>query len=213
MLEQKQFFLLVVLVSISGACHSDGGSWLYPDSVAGYVGAGTEYKLKQALAFRYDSSHETMYAIEADWELDPDSVFNRAAGWIGATIEPVFLLAHRDDRQQDIGITEGALFASLRWSNFPWNDALPTAMAIGWGVSYTDGLTANEAQDAQDTDEDEGPQRWLNYLSVEYAFGLPQYPRWQVFYRLHHRSGAFGLFAANDVGSNVMGLGLRYRFP
>ena len=213
MLKRKRIALLLALVLIPAMAVGDDDSWLQPDSIAGWVGAGTEYKLKQALAFRYESSHETAYAIEADWELKADNPFNRAAGWIGATIEPVFLLAYRDDRQQDIGITEGALFANLRWSNFPWNNTLPTSIAIGWGVSYTDGLTANEAQDAKYTDDDEGPQRWLNYLAVEYAFGLPQYPGWQLFYRLHHRSGAFGLFAANDVGSNVMGLGLRYRLP
>ena len=87
-----------------------------------------------------------------------------------------------------------------------------TSLAIGWGLSYTSDITADEAQDAEDVDDDEGPQRWLNYLSFEYAFGLPKYPQWDVFYRLHHRSGAFGLFAANDVGSNVMGLGIRYTF-
>ena len=121
-------------------------------------------------------------------------------------------MAYRDDRQQNIDIYEAAFFANARWSNFPWNDTLMTTIAIGWGVSYTSDITANEAQDEIDTDPDEGPQRWLNYLSFEYGVALPRYPQWQLFYRLHHRSGAFGLFASNDVGSNVMALGLRYQF-
>lgn len=202
----------VIAIHWTSAPWAGEPDWLRPDAIAGYVGGGTEYKLKQALLFKYESSHETMYALELDWHLEPESPFNRIFAWAGATLEPVALVAYRDDRQQKIDIYEAAFFANLRWSNFPWNERLTTTIAIGWGVSYTSDITANEVEDEENTDPDEGPQRWLNYLSVEYGFALPKYPQWQLFYRLHHRSGAFGLFAANDVGSNVMGLGLRYQF-
>lgn len=179
--------------------------------MSAYIGAGTEYKFREALAFQYESSRETQYALTADWELVPDNLVNRGLAYLGATLEPAVLLAYRDDRQQNIGITEVALYANLRWSRFPWSDRLPTTIALGWGLSYTSDITANEAEDAENTDPDKGPQRWLNYLAVEYGFWLPQHPRWQFFYRLHHRSGASGLFASHEVGSNVMGLGVRYR--
>ena len=203
------FFFLLTLSLVTQA---EQETWWQPDAIAGYVGAGTEYKLKQALSFKYESSQETMYAMELDWHLAPENVVNRAAGWIGATIEPVVLVAYRDDRQQDIDIYEAVGYANVKWSNFPWNHKLKTSIAIGWGLSYTSDITANEAQDAIEADPDEGPQRWMNFLSFEYGFGLPQYPQWEVFYRLHHRSGAWGLFASKEVGSNVMGLGVRYIF-
>lgn len=207
-----RFACTLVLTGCAAAAGAGDRSWLRPDALAGYAGAGTEYKLKQALLFKYEPSDESMLALELDWHLQPDNLFNRVLSRVGATLEPVVLVAYRDDRQQDIDIYEAAFYANVRWSNFPWNHKLMTTIAIGWGASYTSDITANEAQDAVDADPDEGPQRWLNYLSVEYGVALPKHPQWQLFYRLHHRSGAFSTFAANDVGSNVMGLGLRYRF-
>jgi hypothetical protein len=201
----------MLLMVAAAPAQAEGGAWLRPDAVAGYIGAGTEYKLKQALLFKYDSSHESMYALELDWYLAPDNPLSRAFAWSRASVEVVTLVGLRQDRQQDIDLYEAAFFAHFRWSNFPWSDTLPTSIAIGWGLSYTSDITANEAEDALVADPDQGPQRWLNYLSVEYALRLPRAPRWELYYRLHHRSGAFDLFASNDVGSNVMGLGLRYR--
>ena len=138
-----------------------------PSTASMYVGAGTEYKFREALAFRYESSQETMYSLALDWHLAPDNAFNRAAAWLGATLEPAVLVGYRDDRNQDLDIYEFALYANLRWSRFPWNDRLPTTVAIGWGVSYTSDLTANEAMDDVEAPPDEGPQRWLNFLGVE----------------------------------------------
>ena len=209
-----QAFRSCLFALLIGAAAQPAAAWEWrrPATISSYVGAGNEYRFKQALAFKYESAHETMYALSLDWHLPPDSAVNRGAAWLGASIEPAVLVGYRDDRQQDIGIAEAVLCANLRWSNFPWNDSLRTSLAIGWGVSYTSDITANEAEDAAKTDPDEGPQRWLNYLSFEAGFALPRNPNWQLFYRLHHRSGAFGLFADNDVGSNVMGLGVRYFF-
>lgn len=207
------FWNLICLVSAPFAEETPGDqAWYQPDAVAVYVGAGSEEKFKPSLAFKFESAHETMYAAELDWHLTEQNFFNRMAGYIGAEIEPAVLIAYRDDRIQDEGIEEIVLFAHIRWSKFPWNHKLMTTIAIGEGVSYTNGLTTNELIDAADADEDEGPQRWLNFISLELTAALPAHPQWQVFYRLHHRSGAFGLFAANDVGSNVMGLGVRYMF-
>lgn len=213
---QAVMFLVWNLIFLMSSLHAEeepgNKAWYKPDAFAVYVGAGSEEKFKPSLAFKFESAHETMYAAELDWHLSDENFFNRMAAYIGAEIEPAALLAYRDDRVQDVGIEEIVLFAHLRWSKFPWNHKLLTTIAIGEGVSYTNGLTTNELIDAAETDPDEGPQRWLNFISFEVTAGLPAHPQWQVFYRLHHRSGAFGLFAANDVGSNVMGLGVRYLF-
>ncbi|MEL7045667.1 MAG: hypothetical protein AAGL66_11690, partial [Pseudomonadota bacterium] len=112
------------------------GSWR-PASTSIYLGAGNEYKFRDALAFRYESAQETMLSLTFDWQLADHNPFNRAAAWLGATLEPVVLLGYRDDRQQDLDIYEFALYANLRWSEFPWNDRLPTTIAVGWGASYT----------------------------------------------------------------------------
>jgi hypothetical protein len=47
---------------------------------------------------------------------------------------------------------------------------------------------------------------------LEAAFALPAYPQIQVVGRIHHRSGAFGLYRAGNTGSNAVGIGIRYLF-
>ena len=49
----------------------------------------------------------------------------------------------------------------------------------------------------------------LHYLLIEAAVGLPN-SNWSLVARVHHRSRIFGLFSHS--GSNVLALGLRYRF-
>ena len=49
----------------------------------------------------------------------------------------------------------------------------------------------------------------LHYLVIEAAVGLPN-SSWSVVGRVHHRSGIFGLLSHS--GSNVLAIGLRYRF-
>jgi hypothetical protein len=49
----------------------------------------------------------------------------------------------------------------------------------------------------------------LHYLVMEAAVGLPN-SNWSLVGRVHHRSGIFGLFSHS--GSNVLAIGVRYRF-
>jgi hypothetical protein len=45
---------------------------------------------------------------------------------------------------------------------------------------------------------------------LEATFAVPSYPYVQLVGRIHHRSGAFGLFGdAQESGSNTVGLGFR----
>ena len=46
----------------------------------------------------------------------------------------------------------------------------------------------------------------------EFDFFLPDHPRFGLVTRLHHRSGAFGLFDGVHDAANAVGFGLRYRF-
>jgi hypothetical protein len=97
-------------------------------------------------------------------------------------------------------------YIAFRWANFPWNHYVPTSLAIGEGVSYASSVPWIEKIGNQNT------KRFLNYLMFEATFALPSYPQWQILARIHHRSGAFGLYHAGNSGSNVIGLGLRYLF-
>jgi hypothetical protein len=97
---------------------------------------------------------------------------------------------------------------TLRWLPFPWDRHLDTSIALGNGLSYA---TKEPPLEIQDSDDNRSSQ-WLYFILVELAFCLPGDNPWELFTRVHHRSGVFGLIHGVDSGSNFIGLGLRYRF-
>ena len=106
------------------------------------------------------------------------------------------------------GEQEHVEFASsinARWITFPWNRYLETSVAIGGGLSVTSEVPVLEKRDPDNTDA----ATLLHYLVIEAAVGLPN-SNWSLVARVHHRSGIFGLFSHS--GSNVLAVGLRYRF-
>lgn len=103
-------------------------------------------------------------------------------------------------------IYEADPYFSFRWANMPWNNYVVTSLAIGEGISYVSAVPAVEKKDNGHT------KRLLNYLMFEATFALPDHPRLQLVARIHHRSGAYGLYRAGNTGSNAVGLGIRYLF-
>jgi len=91
-----------------------------------------------------------------------------------------------------------------RWLKFPWDKYVDTSFAVGDGLSYNTEVSQVE----KDDDEDAG--HLLNYLLFEVTLGLPEYPRWNFVYRIHHRSGIAGL--VGDAGSNYPTIGFKYAF-
>ncbi len=98
-----------------------------------------------------------------------------------------------------------ALF-TVRWLKFPWDRHVDTSVAVGEGVSYATSVPAVETYR-----HGEETSKFLNYLMIESTFGLPALPKWQLVFRLHHRSGAWGLYNGVHGGSNTIGMGLRYQ--
>lgn len=98
-----------------------------------------------------------------------------------------------------------AVFAVLwRWQKFPWDDYIDTSFAAGAGLSYYNKISEIEYE------EDEDAQRLLGYLAFELTFGLPQYQRWDLMFRIHHRSGARETIG--DSGSNYLCVGVKFAF-
>ncbi len=94
----------------------------------------------------------------------------------------------------------------LRYDHFPWNEQIHTSLAVGEGLSLTSQVPEREAQIHGHS------QRLLNYLAVELALTAPACPRYSLVYRIHHRSGVYGLFGGITGASNFYVLGLRLRF-
>lgn len=88
-----------------------------------------------------------------------------------------------------------------------FENGLATGISYGQGISYAFGTPYLEQ------DESTQSSRLLNYFQVELTFGLkyvPYYPR--LFFRIHHRSGVFGLYCGGGCGSNFPSVGIRTGF-
>src|SRR3990167_5357028 len=94
----------------------------------------------------------------------------------------------------------------FRWANFPWNHIINTSFALGEGISYDTSIPSVEKKENSHT------KRLLNLMIVEVTVALPNHPRLQLIGRIHHRSGAYGLYHAGNTGSNDLALGIRYLF-
>ena len=105
---------------------------------------------------------------------------------------------NKDTHWEFVGVLIG------RWHYFPWNNYVNTSFAVGDGISYYTEVSQVEKED------DEDAQRALNYLLFEVALGLPEYPKWDLVFRIHHRSSVFGLHGAG--GSNFVCAGLKFSF-
>ena len=97
---------------------------------------------------------------------------------------------------------------ALRWSRFPWSDDLRTSFAVGDGLSWATEVPPLELEEH----EEETAAQLLNYLMLELTLGLPSQESWDFVFRIHHRSGVFGVFDGVDGGSNVLAIGLKWRY-
>ena len=93
---------------------------------------------------------------------------------------------------------------NLRWETFPWDRVLDTHAAFGLGPSFSSSLPEYERTKSGDSDP------LLLFWHIEVGAGLPGSP-WSAIFRLHHRSTGYGMFAEQG-GSNILSLGLRYEF-
>jgi hypothetical protein len=97
----------------------------------------------------------------------------------------------------------------LRWTWFPWNDVIRTTLGISvFGPSYATGISQTE----KDKSGNDKGNRWLNFFAPELTFADPDNPELEFVFRLHHRSGIFGVYEGVDGGSTFISTGLRYRF-
>ena len=97
--------------------------------------------------------------------------------------------------------------ADLRWNRFFWDKYVDTSAAVGLGLSY-----ATEKPEFE-IEEQGASNRLMAYMLFELAFSLPEFPRWALVARWHHRSAAWGTFEDDiETASNAIGLGLKRRF-
>ena len=95
-----------------------------------------------------------------------------------------------------------------RWWSFPWNDTLPTTMAIGDGISIA---TETPKLEEQRRGKDK-TSKILNFVMAEITFSSPCSRNWAFVLRYHHRSGIFGTYNGVDDASTAFAAGIKYWF-
>lgn len=185
---------------------AEEGSWLTwrwsgaadrPNAVALSGGYGTDQYLSRIFTSPWNThdSSDRMVALTLDRELG-----RIGHGALGFGIEGQY--AFHWGRAE---YNEWALAVLARWHDFPWNQWIVTSFAFGLGPSYTNIIPPIEADKGITT-------KVLNQADLEFTFALPSSPWNQLFFRLEHRSGVFGLIDGAGDGSNFLTLGYRYHF-
>jgi hypothetical protein len=99
---------------------------------------------------------------------------------------------------------------TLRHDGIAIGDAIRIAPAVSTGFSMVTDLIGIERVRAGWYPEN-GPVQLLFYLGPEINVTATAFPNWELFFRIHHRSGLYGTIAKVD-GSNGATLGVRYKF-
>lgn len=178
----------------------------YSWSIMYYYGATVENSLLQTLTL-HDLKRwpEHIQSLELAYTLNEQNFLRR---FLSPLVGIVQIAGNGTLRQgkNEPSIYEFDPYLIFRWSALPWNHYVNTSFALGEGVSYDSSVPAIEKRDNVRT------KRLLNYLMLEATLAHPAYPQLQLVARIHHRSGAFGLYGAGNTGSNDLGLGIRYLF-
>lgn len=177
----------------------------YPWAVMYYYGVTGHDALGSILIGDFHRWPEHIQSLELSHTLSEQNFLRRLVSPLVGVVQLAGNVTLRTGSNENT-IYEFDPYLAFRWANLPWNHYVNTSFAIGEGVSYTTSVPAIEKRYSSNT------KRLLNYLMLEATIAHPDYPRLQLVARLHHRSGAFGLYGAGNSGSNDIGLGIRFLF-
>lgn len=178
----------------------------YPWAAAYYYGIDFEDKLLRITKFGFHRWPEHIQSIELAHTLSQENFLRCLVSRIVSVVQLTGNFTVRHDHNIPNTIYEFDPYLAFRWANLPWNHYINTSFAIGEGVSYATSYISLEKKNGEYT------KRFLNYLMLEVTLAAPRYPRLQLMVRIHHRSGVYGLYHAENAGSNALGLGIKYLF-
>lgn len=193
-LQQLSFIFLSVFLMIPASAFCDEADWsigvyggqYYDSEPGGFTQGNAKFLSQYIVAITASRTVWRSEAIPLSLEID---------GMIGHQFGSASL-------------NEIAVAPVLRWSVFPWEKMLQTALIFGpLGVSYTTSVSPLERG------KNGSGSRTLNLLLIELAFSPPQNKSEEVFMRLHHRCDIYdwlNSYGAN--GEDFFVLGYRHHF-
>jgi len=180
-----------------------GGSWNW--LLAG--GRMTNAALIDVFVFNFGWDDATLVSGEIGYTLKKDNPVVRFLDPVVSSVDVAINFTYQDDSGQDV--FEIAPYMMARWSNFPWSNTIRTTFGLGGGLSYATPIPSLEKQS---TDANPDYENLMHYMAIEATFALPNHKDWQLVYRLHHRSGVFGLMQGDNSGTTAVQIGIRHYF-
>jgi len=201
------FCLLAASASFASGTYPAGQKLYdaYPWAATYYYGITGSDALVRIVEGHFHRYPEHIQSLELAYTLNEQNIVRQFFSPIVGVIQLAADFTVRDGSGENT-IYEFDPYIGFRWANWPWNHYVTTSLAVGEGVSYVTSVPAIEKQGNQNT------RRLLNFLMLEASFAPPSYPRLQLVARIHHRSGAYGVYQAGNTGSNDIGLGIRFLF-
>ena len=182
------------------------------DAFSIYRGHGVDANLVEipGMLLSSDLPYEDCYfwGVGYRWQTNTPGWLASTGRWVGLSNirTGVELMEVKYSGLQDNYETDLAYVMELSQLEF-WGVTLK--LTIGYGPSVAHGTPSYEDGPEDDPDK---RYKFQLYGMYETEWGLRDYPAVSIVYKVHHRSGAFGLVAPPRVGSNFMTWGLRYRF-
>lgn len=182
--------------SVSGEWRATGET----ATVGVFIGALTAGSIFQAWVLQPGLLDAYMLSTVASWEI---------AGHFAGS-EKIAGLEIEASASQHFGFQDHAEFTVAgvaRWHAFLIDDVVTATASVSQGLSYATGVPRIEEERWG-----EG-RRLMSHNSYEFSLADRGRPELQLVFRLHHRSGVWGLFGAGiEEGSNVASMGIKYRF-
>ena len=177
-----------------------------PWSIMAFRGWSNYHTLGRTVRFIWDGAGEDVYGLDVTYTISPTTGFGRFFDRYLAARFQVAGKVNARNQPTGVWISELSAYFALRWRRLPWNHIVATSFSMGEGLSVVSDVPEIEIL----TTAVGGTSRLLNYWMMEMTLAVPSLPYLQLVGRIHHRSGAFGLFGdAQESGSNTVGLGIR----
>lgn len=177
----------------------------YPYAIMYYYGITASDPVIRIFEGQFHRWPEHIQTVEFTYTLNEENFLRRLVSPLVGVVQIAGNATVRNGRNEHT-IYEFNPYIIFRWANLPWNNYVNTSLAFAEGISYDTSIPSLESKSSQDT------KRFLNYMMFEASFAHLDYPRLQFVARIHHRSGAYGLYRAGNTGSNDLSFGIRYLF-
>ena len=205
------FFLLTIQSVCAQVFEDAWGLLLFKGQTAqsnlddiGLINYTDSHDPSKALDLAYPNTDELVYGVEVARRISRKLWWFRYLEPYVTELEAALNINYRESQTKVI--SEIGPSVVFRWKNFRWDRYVKTTIGFAEGVSY-----ASKIPDQERT-EGRSSKHFMNLLTLDITLAPPQLPEAELSFRIHHRSAGYGLYGVRNTSSNVLGVGLRYRW-